>query len=66
MKTFRITWELVQEGVSELKARDLDDAKDKADDSVTDFGDPKQFTQITQWSEGWKVKTVEEVVEGEI
>ena len=61
MKTFRITWELLQTGTSKIEAKDLNDAKDKADSSVTDFGDPKQFTQMMQWNEGWEVKSIEEV-----
>ena len=61
MKTFRITWELLQTGTSKIEAKDLDNAKDRADGSVTDFGDPKQFTQVMQWDEGWKVKSIEEV-----
>lgn len=61
MKKYRITWEYTQTGVSTLEAENLDDAKDKAPDSVSDFGDPTQFKQIVQWNDGWDVKSVEEV-----
>ena len=60
MKKFIITWEYLQTGVSHINAIDLDDAKNKADESVTDFGDSKQFTPIQQWDEGWTVKSIEE------
>ena len=60
MKKYTITWELVQTGISEIKAKDLNDAEDKAEGSVTDFGDPKQFIEVSQWDTGWKVKSVEE------
>ena len=62
MKRYQITWEYLQEGTSELDAENLDTAIVKAPDSVTDFGDPKQFTVHEQWDGGWKVKTVEEVI----
>ena len=60
-KEYQITWEYIQTGISKLKAKDLDDAKDKADNSITDFGDPEQFDQIPQFDDGWKVKSIEEV-----
>ncbi|GAH04733.1 unnamed protein product [marine sediment metagenome] len=58
---FRITWELIQTGTSEIEAKDLQDAKDRADESVDDFGDPKQFTPIYD-DYGWQVKIIEEVI----
>ena len=61
MKRFEVTWEYIREGTSEIKAKDLDDAKDRAEESVNDFGDPNQFSESVQWDTGWKVKTVEEV-----
>jgi len=61
MKKFIITWELLQTGVSYLNAENLEEAMVKAPDSVNDFGDPKQFKQITQWNDGWDVKSIEEV-----
>lgn len=63
MKRFRITWEYIKEGISYIDAEDLDDAKDKAPESITDFGDPEQFTEEVQWNTGWEVKSVEEVTE---
>lgn len=63
MKKFRITWEYIGEGTSEFEAEDLDDAINKAEEFVADFGDPKQFTEDVQWDTGWKVKSVEEVTE---
>ena len=60
-KKFRITWELIQTGTSEIEARDLEDAKDRADENVDDFGDPEQFTPIYD-NDGWQVKTIEEVI----
>ena len=61
MKKFRITWEYIREGTSEIEAENLDSAIVRADASVADFGDPKQFNEVTQWDTGWKVKSVEEV-----
>ena len=60
MKKFIVTWEYLQMGTSELEAEDLDDAKDRAEESVTDFGDPEQFTQEVTWNTGWEVKSVKE------
>ena len=60
MKKFLVSWEYLQTGVSHINAIDLDDAKVKADTSVTDFGDPEQFTPIQQWNEGWTVKSIKE------
>lgn len=65
MKQFKITWEYLREGTSYIRAKDLDDARDKAEESITDFGDPKQFTENVQWDTGWMVKTIEEVIEDE-
>ena len=53
MKKFRITWEYIREGTSEIEAKDLDDAIDRAEE------------EVTQWDTGWKWKTVEEVTEDE-
>ena len=61
MKKFRITWEYIQKGTSELEAENLDDATYKAPESVTDFGDPEEFTQKVTWDTGWEVKSIEEV-----
>jgi hypothetical protein len=63
VKRFRITWEFIREGTSEIKAESLDDAISKAGESVADFGDPKQFNEVVQWDTGWKVKSVVEVTE---
>ena len=60
MKKYRITWEYIQTGVSSLKADNLEEAMDKAPDSITDFGDPTQFEQVMQWNDGWKAKSVAE------
>ena len=65
MKKYKITWEYIKEGMSEFEAEDLNDAINKAPESVTDFGDPKEFTEEVQWDTGWEVKTVEEVIEDE-
>lgn len=62
MKKFRITWIYEQTGTSEIMAEDLDDAKGRAEESITDFGDPKEFTQDDTWNTGWEVKTIEEVI----
>ena len=61
MKKFKITWEYLQIGTSYVDAEDLDDAKSKAEESITDFGDPEEFTQDVQWDTGWEVKSIEEV-----
>jgi hypothetical protein len=63
MKRFKITWEYIQKGTSYIEAKTLDDAIFEAPESVTDFGDPEEFTQDVQWDTGWEVKTVEEVTE---
>ena len=59
MKTYAVDWELVQYGTSKVKANSLDEAKRLAEGSVSDFGDPKQFTPD---SEGnlWHICSVKE------
>jgi len=59
VKTYIINWEYIREGTSEVKAKNLDDATNKAGRSVTDFGDPKQFNEVVQWDTGWKIKSIE-------
>ena len=59
MKTYVVDWELVEYGTSKLKANSLTEAEELAGGSVTDFGDPKQFTQSMEGSL-WYVCSVKE------
>ena len=58
MAKYIIEWEKIEIGTSEIEAKDSYEAQDKAEDSVEDFGDPKQFTQIYDLDSGWKVKSI--------
>ena len=60
MAKFLIEWELVQSGYSKIEAKDLQDAIDRANESVDDFGDPEQFTQEYDVDNRWEVKSIEE------
>lgn len=62
MKKFRVTWKYEQTGTSYVEAEDLEDAKDKAPGSVTDFGDPEQFITDVTWDTGWELDSIEEVI----
>ena len=61
MKTYTVDWELVQYGSSKLKANSLAEAKKLAEDSVNDFGDPKQFIPANE-GDLWQVCSVTEEV----
>ncbi len=64
MAKYLVTWEVIQTGTSEVEAKDLQDAKEKAENIEIDFGDPKQFTpNIWEDLYGWEIESIEEILE---
>ena len=61
MAKYEISWEFIQTGVSKIEAESLQEAIDRAEESVDDFGDREQFVPSYDDYSRWEVKSVEEI-----